>query len=120
MSWNIIIHRDLRIIETVFSETVNREDVQTYGPLIFQYSEENQITRILLDHTGSHFSLSVWELFSLPEFIEKMGFSRKYKTAIVSPDRHEDFVFLETVARNRGYNFRLFQNRIAAIDWLSS
>jgi hypothetical protein len=51
---------------------------------------------------------------------EEFGWSRRFKLAIVdvNEDSRKDNLFTETVAVNRGYNVKIFDNENDAKEWL--
>lgn len=45
--------------------------------------------------------------------------SKHFKIALLYSGKLNDHVFMENVARNRGYNLRVFNNKEEAMNWLS-
>ncbi len=64
--------------------------------------------------TGNSF-----EIYDRPRLFVKLGVPFKIKMAeVVRMEHRERFAFLETVCRNRGFIFCLFDERESALDWL--
>jgi hypothetical protein len=78
-----------------------------------------QIHRVLVisKMTGNLSPLAAYSIADLPE---EYGWSRSFKLAIV--DLNEEYrkgnTFIETVAVNRGYDVKVFENEKDAKDWL--
>ena len=51
---------------------------------------------------------------------EEMGHMRHFRAAAVYSSNVEQHKFMETVARNRGHNFRVFEDIDEAIEYLTS
>jgi hypothetical protein len=58
--------------------------------------------------------------YSLAESPEEFGWSRHFKLTVVdvNEDSRKDNLFTETVAVNRGYNVKIFDNENDAKEWL--
>lgn len=72
--------------------------------------------RLLPVETGA-----VLDIYELVELFESMGLDRRMREALViaGPARpREDLDFYETVAKNRGFNVRIFDDMEAARAWL--
>ena len=72
---------------------------------------------VIFKLTGRLRPTEAYEIFSNPE---DFGWSRDVKVALVdeNPVSQEDSTFSETVAVNRAYDMRVFDNEIEAKDWL--
>jgi hypothetical protein len=77
-------------------------------------------TRCLIDHTGiSSISASISDAYYRPQRVFKFNIPVRIKIAeVVLPAHKRHFDFLETVFRNRGFDFRVFSEREPAIKWL--
>jgi hypothetical protein len=60
------------------------------------------------------------EAFDLIEFAEKSGWGRNFRIANVdmNEESRQSHLFAETVAVNRGYAYKVFDNEEQAIEWL--
>jgi len=92
--------------------------IQT-GREISAACRDNGVDKILLifKMTGRLPPTEAYEIFSNPE---EFGWSRDVKVALVdeNPDSQEDSLFSETVAVNRAYNTRVFEEEEEALEWL--
>ena len=89
------------------------------GRKISAACRDNGVDKILLifKMTGRLRPTEAYEIFSNPE---EFGWSRDIKVALVdeNPESQEDSLFSETVAVNRAYNTRVFEDETEARDWL--
>jgi hypothetical protein len=72
----------------------------------------------IIDHRESSFAFSLFEYYERPEVNTKIGISPKWKIAMVFKELNQDTYFMETVFRNRGYNFSQFDDLEKAKTWL--
>ena len=79
---------------------------------------EHQCYVHLIDHREMDFTFSLTDYYDRPSINEKLGVSRKFKTAMVFAKLTADTKFMETVFRNRGYNLLHFTDIEKAKEWL--
>jgi hypothetical protein len=79
-----------------------------------------QCTRQIVDHSETDMALSVVEFYKRPNINEQIGISRSWQIAMVFKVFDDNSKFMETVFRNRGYNFRRFPNLEEAKSWIAS
>jgi hypothetical protein len=72
----------------------------------------------LIDHRESVFAFKLSDFYERPLVNEKLGVSRKFRTAMIFSKLTEDTKFMETIFRNRGYNMHHFADFDAGKDWL--
>jgi hypothetical protein len=72
----------------------------------------------LIDHRETTFAFKFSDYYERPSINEKLGVSRRFRTAIVFSQLTEDTRFMETVFRNRGYNLRHFTDIDEGKAWL--
>jgi hypothetical protein len=72
---------------------------------------------VIFRMTGRLRATEAHEIYSNPE---EFGWSRDIRVALVdeNPESHEGSLFAETVAVNRAYDTRVFENETEARDWL--
>jgi hypothetical protein len=62
---------------------------------------------------------NTFEIYDRPRSFVKLGVPFKIRMAeVVRREHREHFGFLETVCRNRGFVFQLFNDRESALAWL--
>ncbi len=79
---------------------------------------EHQCFMHLIDHREMTFLFGLSDYYDRPSINEKLGVSRKFKTAMVFSQLTEDTKFMETVFRNRGYVLQHFTDMDEAKTWL--
>lgn len=97
----------------------NLAQVEEYGMAVLSAAISNNCTRAIIDESGLEYRLGKIDTFELANFYsEKVP--QMAKVAIVcNPLYTDDAVFLETVAVNRGLQFRVFFNKQDAEHWVS-
>ena len=82
-----------------------------------QFSQENNINKILVDMRGQ---TSLSNAVDIHDFGETMPeTTRGFQIAIVCTPGDTDAQFIETVAKNRGAFIKLFHSFDKALDWLT-
>jgi len=121
MPWQVIVHKELSIIETVYSGLLSPDELKAAvcetGKMAHLYG-----TGLLLGDcsalVGGH---SVVDLYYLADAVRENEMSFTLKEAVILPELPEskEFAeFWETTSVNRGLLVRLFKDRKSAIDWL--
>lgn len=72
---------------------------------------------LVLNLTGP---LSPMDAFDIVSMSEEVGWKRNFRVAMVDrqPNPESDVQFTETVASNRAYPVRVFENEEDALEWL--
>jgi hypothetical protein len=86
---------------------------------IVEAAMEHQCSSHLIDHRETTFLFNLSDYYDRPSINEKLGISRKFKTAMIFAQLTEDTRFMETVFINRGYNLRHFTDIDKAKAWLT-
>jgi len=118
MDWQIeyIEKDDLLYIKTsrVLTIDVTNSMVKDIVEAAARYECDYQI----VDHRQTRFDLKIIDYYERPDINERIGISRNWKIAMVFHELTEDTLFMETIFRNRGYNFRQFDDIEKARDWM--
>jgi hypothetical protein len=87
---------------------------------ILKTMREHHAILCLIDHSAlSSVSGRVINIYYRPQELREVGVPSTIKIAeVVLPAHEEHFGFLETVCRNNGFNFRIFNDQESAIQWL--
>jgi hypothetical protein len=115
-----------RILEGIISGVVDRSLLRQYSIDTEKILKENQCKLSLSDYREASFSLSMVELYRLPqkhtELLNMLGINIHLlkRAALFNEDSVELAKFFEDVAVNRGQLFKVFKDRTAAIEWLLS
>lgn len=78
-----------------------------------------QCLRQIVDHRETKFALAIAEYYHRPNINEQIGISQKWKIGMVFKTLDKNTQFMETVFKNRGYNFKQFSNLEEAKVWIS-
>lgn len=86
-------------------------------------ARENAISRFLIDMREADIRDTIAESYLFAGSLDDFGVRRSDKLAILVnpqiPEQQSRQLFSETVAVNRGFNFRVFGDETEAIKWLS-
>jgi hypothetical protein len=121
MEWTISFLSDqqIAVIQTqgVADEVTSLEMAKSIAQTLEQY----KAIRCLIDHSAiSSVSGGAVEVYYRPQELREIGVPPRIKIAeVVLPAHQAHFGFLETVCRNRGFDFSLFKDRESAIQWLT-
>jgi hypothetical protein len=82
--------------------------------------EKQNCRRCLIDNSEiESTSIGTFEIHSIPTLFPDLGVPRDLLIAeVVSEKYAEDFRFLETVCRNKGYSVSAFSDVESALQWL--
>jgi len=120
MEWKVSFLSETQIVviktSGVADEASSLEMAKSIAKTMMQY----KATRCLIDHSALiSVSGGSTEIYYRPQGISKTGISSEIKIAeVVLPAHKEHFGFLEYVCRNNGFDFRVFDSREPAIQWL--
>jgi|WetSurMetagenome_2_1015567.scaffolds.fasta_scaffold191995_1 hypothetical protein len=121
MEWtaSFLSDQQIVVIQThgVADEKSSLQMAKSIQTTMMQYKTK----RCLIDHTAiDSFSGSSVDIYYRPQGLSGTGVPSDVKIAeVVRPAHREHFRFLETVCRNRGLDFRIFDDRESAIQWLT-
>jgi hypothetical protein len=120
MEWTISLLPDqpIAVIKTsgVADDASSVEMAKNISKTMLKY----KVTRCLIDHTAITSVSGGAGVYYRPNLLFRLGIPGKLKIAeVVLPAHKDHFAFLETVCRNRGINFNVFNDRESAIQWLT-
>jgi len=98
-------------------------DAQSFSMTTSKVAEEasrSNCSHILMDHREATRHLSTTEIFERPKIALKFGLSRASKIALVYSTKEDDYQFVETVGKNRGFDVKVFADMDEAIRWLKT
>ncbi|HMU92062.1 MAG TPA: hypothetical protein PKE35_06735 [Anaerolineales bacterium] len=120
MNWQITYIADENLIYVKTSGVVTSEAANSMLKEIVEVAVCHQCDRQIIDHSGADFALRLFELYERPSINVRIGLSHKWKIAMIFSELTQNTFFMETVFRNRGYNFRQFDNLEKARTWILS
>ena len=118
MEWNIEYLLDAHLIYVKTKGILTANAANLMVKEIVKAADCHQCDRQIIDHRETSFALSLFEYYERPEVNSKIGISSKWKIAMVFKELNENTYFMETVFRNRGYNFCQFDDLEKARDWV--
>jgi hypothetical protein len=83
-------------------------------------ARNNGASRYIFDFRNAVLLESYSRLYRRPNYAKSVGIDRLSKTAVLCALPDEKFTFTEDVAFNRGIDVKLFEDELAALDWLKS
>ncbi|SRR5579883_588932 len=121
MPWHIQVQAENPIIEIVYTGFLSVADLNQAEQALLENASRNQIQLFLADCTALEGSYSVSDLYDLATAMASWNFKHPWRKAVLRPRMRtlgEGLEFWATVALNRGFVVRLFDERDAAIMWL--
>jgi hypothetical protein len=118
MEWHIEYLLDEHLIYVETQGVLTTESANLMVSDIVKAAADHQCNRQIVDHRKTTFALSMIEYYTRPEINSKIGISPKWKIAMVFKELNSNTLFMETVFRNRGYNFCQFDDIEKAKEWV--
>ena len=109
------------IVETYYVGTPSIEEVLKIALETLTVAKQKETLRLLGNCLEMAQGGSELDIYSLIKFFESLSIDHRIKEAmLLSPLQkgRVDMDLYETMARNRGYNVRIFFDRESAIQWL--
>ncbi len=120
MEWTIEYIASEHILYVKTRGVLTARDANTMVREIVEVAAAHRCDRQIVDHRETTFALSLFEYYERPEVNVRIGISRRWRIAMVFKELTQDTHFMETVFRNRGYNFCQFDDLEEARAWLLS
>jgi hypothetical protein len=119
MEWTVFLLTDQPVVVIQTSGVADDASSVEMAKSISKTMAKYKVTRCLIDHSGLSSVSGGTGVYYRPNFLFRLGIPIKLKIAeVVLPAHKDHFAFLETVCRNRGINFSVFNDRETAIQWL--
>lgn len=112
--------QDLDCLLGVVEGKLDMPAVQKYIHQVVRAAKLYGCTCIVNDWRGAELDLSTVEIYAFPDLLDRLGFGRPWRGALVVSGGAEDFSFLETVAYNQGFRLRVFNDIKRATEWISA
>jgi hypothetical protein len=101
-----------------FIGAVATEEVELQFESIAEKCKSTKKNRLLLDFTEIPADISLVDRYDLGRRTLVFAQYKCKVAALCKPERHDSHCFLETVARNRWVELRVFTNGEDALEWL--
>jgi len=118
MSHELYYDSGIGCVVLVVTGTITVDRVREIAPLVARMCSETGCRHLLNDMSAATIKLSLMELFESPQIMNESEVSQGIKRALVFPPNFEEPKFLENVTRNRGHEFRAFEDIEEAKKWL--
>lgn len=120
MEWQIEYYSNEDYLHIRTKGVLTAESANAMVMEVVEAAARHHCDRQIVDHRNTTFALSFFEYYQRPEVNKGIGISQRWKIAMVFSEMGESTHFMETVFRNRGYNFRQFDDIGKAKEWLLS
>jgi len=120
MEWNIEYFPDEHLIYVKTKGLLTTDYANLMVEEIVKAADCYQCDNQVIDHRATTFALQLFEYYKRPEVNSRIGISLKWKIAMVFKELNSNTLFMETVFRNRGYNFYQFDDIEKARKWVLS
>jgi hypothetical protein len=116
--WKIEYLTDEDILYVKSKGTIDTISANHMVKAIADAAIEHKCLTHLVDHRDTTFAFKLVDYYDRPTINEKLGVSRRFKTAMVFKQLTDDTRFMEAVFINRGYLLRHFTDIEKAKSWL--
>ncbi len=118
MPYKISYDPEACCVFTVFEGTVDLETYQRFADEFAKVSSSHDCLTLFIDMRTAKLSMSILEIYAIPQIMAAAGVSPICKKAVVVPHITEDYQFFETVCANSGQLLKVFTDYDSAIRWL--
>jgi hypothetical protein len=121
MKWTVSFLEEQKIVVIQTRGVADGPGSLEMAQTISKTMAPSQAKLCLIDHSAlESVSGGPGEIYYRPKGLTDMDVPTGVKIAeVVLAAHREHFRFLETVCRNRGFDFRIFDDRESAIQWLT-
>lgn len=120
MEWTIEYLADECILYIRTRGVMIRDVANAMVGEIVEAMQRYQCNLQIVDHRQTTLAFKLMEYYERPEINRQIGISTHWKIAMVFKELTSDTLFMETVFRNRGYDFRQFDDLNKAREWVLS
>ena len=121
MEWTVTLRAESQYAEVVTGGAGGRDESLTMVKELTMVFRKERIRKVFIDHRKLiSVSGNFTEVYHRPMEFNKLGVPIGIMVALVVRSEHKEFFkFLETVCMNRGFFFSIFEDKKAALEWLS-
>ena len=121
MPWKVEQNTELGTIDSTYTGTVTKQDVEAATNKAFTLAKGEGPHRFLAKLCSVKLEMNFAEIFGIPDQWEALGFRRMNKLAILL-DENKELIeavnFYVANCRSRGWRVAKFSEHQAAINWL--
>jgi hypothetical protein len=112
-----------KLIFIKYSGKTTLNDFQLATKQAIQYAKSHDCYRVLVDVSEIEPAVSPIDIYNMPELYLSLDVPSNVLIAMVAPKTaagYDDFLFYETVCRNRGFMVETFNDMGSAKEWLTN
>lgn len=112
---------EFNLVESVFGEEYTLQEVKDSTSEGLVIATEKGTNRFLVDLSNMTHSRSILDVYSIGDMFSSMDIKRGIRQAVILSKKtsaQKNTFFYETALRNRGFDVKVFKDRIEAIAWL--
>jgi hypothetical protein len=113
----VTVREDLQIIQVDSYGDVTANDLMQSMETVMNIQRERGISKVFVDATKQTSMPSTMPVFEFGSKLAQNAGALRFAVAVLQNTK-EKVGFLETVARNRGAQFKIFDSTEAALAWL--
>ena len=119
MSYKLKYLDDKNIVSITFEGRLNFGIVQQYSKEALKLAHENNCTKYLFDHTATLSETAEFKLHTEGDTLEKFGFKKNDKIAVVTKDEPSEEQSGQSAAANvKWASARYFKSIAEGMNWL--
>ena len=123
MAYTLVPDAERDIVEIVYSGAITAQTLRAATAEALALQKRTGALNFLINADGWDLSASLVDVYELPaKTYWQEDLDRRTRIALIRPhaaSAEQGALFFQDACRNRGWNARVFDNRAAAIDWLS-
>lgn len=121
MNYHIHLIDEYQIIHAIVNGVWKLAHSEKLAKEMMAISKMNGYTNVLIDHRELLINIPYFIAFRRPSQLKSLFEDIKPRIAFIPPKgRYKLYHFFETVARNRGIDFRIYKDKNAALEWLKN
>lgn len=119
MSFTINYDASNQCLKSHFIGTMNVKQTKEFAGELAKQALDNNCHFLLNDLRDAEINMTTFELYSMPMVFANEGMDRKWKRAILCKhDQLTTLAFYENVAKDKGWNVKIFTDADEALSWL--
>jgi hypothetical protein len=119
LNWEFEYHDAAAYLEVRITGSLSHADLNAMAKERWAEMQKRNCRKILFDFSRIGSTMSVADIYARPSETERIGVPRVNRTAAVVPQAFlEEFRFMETVYKNRGFDLNVFTRKEDALRYL--
>ncbi|HND47357.1 MAG TPA: hypothetical protein PLL95_02275 [Anaerolineales bacterium] len=118
MEWHIEYIPEIALLYIKTKGILTNEKANQMVAEIALAMKEHQCLCQIVDHRETVFDFRTLDYYERPKVNQQLGMSKQWRVAMIFKQLSEETLFMETVFRNRGFEFRQFDDLDKAKEWV--